>query len=85
MEQACKYLQGIPRNIDDCIDSSMCPYEKYFPKLKCALHECSLCGTNNLKLRLTTLNSDKLNDNRKKVLSKNNGRMKRKKLKEVIR
>ena len=70
MEQACKYLQGIPRNIDDCIDSSMCPYEKYFPKLKCALRECSLCGTNNLKLRLTTLNSDKLNDNRKRFLVK---------------
>ena len=32
-----KYIIGIPCTLADCIDSSMCPYSSYFPKLECVL------------------------------------------------
>ena len=37
IEQGSKYLQCIPRILDDCVDSSMCSYSGYFPKVACAL------------------------------------------------
>ena len=70
MNSASKYLTGIPNNIDSCIDSSMCQYSTYFPKIGCALRDCEDCGVDQLKMKLLALNSDLLHDKRKKFLIK---------------
>ena len=40
--QASRYLNGVPRTIGDCLDSSMCAYTTYFPKINCALMNVQL-------------------------------------------
>ena len=70
LEQGSKYLQGIPKTLDDSIDSSLCAYSGYFPKLNCALRNCSDCGIDKVKLHLSELNADKLLDRRKRFLVK---------------
>ena len=62
INNASRYLSGIPQTIDACIDSSMCDYITYFPKLSCALRECEHCGTDNLQIKFEELNSEKLQD-----------------------
>ena len=70
IEQGSKYLQGIPRTVDDCVDFSMCSYSGYFPKVACALRNCSDCGVEKLKLHLNTVNAAKLLDDRECFLIK---------------
>ena len=70
MNNASKYLTGIPNNIDSCIDFSMCQYSTYFSKIACALRDCEDCGVEQLKTKLLALNSDLLHDRRKKFLIK---------------
>ena len=70
MASSSKYLNGIPNGIDACIDSSMCEYRSYFPKIACVLRTCQQCGVNKLKEKLLDLNSNLLNDTRKKFLVK---------------
>ena len=60
MDQASKYLNGVPRNVDNCIDSSLCEYDSYFPKLDCVLRNCDECGTEKLKLRREGLDLHRL-------------------------
>ena len=62
VNNASQFLNGIPKTIDNCVDSSMCEYNTYFPKLDCVIRECSSCGTDTLKLKLERLNADYLND-----------------------
>ena len=70
MDQASKYLNGVPRNVDNCIDSSLCEYDSYFPKLDCVLRNCDECGTEKLQEHLCRLNSNKLEDPRERFLIK---------------
>ena len=70
VNNASRFLNGIPKSIDNCVDSSMCEYNTYFPKLDCVIRECSSCGTDTLKLKLERLNVDYLNDTRKRFLVK---------------
>ena len=70
MDQASKYLNGVPRNVDNCIDSSLCEYNSYFPKLDCVLRNCDECGTEKLQEHLSRLNSNKLEDPRECFLIK---------------
>ena len=68
--QASRYLDGVPTTIDSCIDSSMCAYTTYFPKIDCALCNCEECTLDNLKSRLETMNVEKLQDTRECFLIK---------------
>ena len=70
LDQASKYLNGVPRNVDNCIDSSLCEYDSYFPKLDCVLRNCDECGTEKLQEHLCRLNSNKLEDPRECFLIK---------------
>ena len=70
MASASKFLKGVPNTINACIDSSMCSYTTYFPKISCALRDCQECGVDKLKNKLLHLNADILEDNRKKFLIK---------------
>ena len=69
IDQGSKYLQGIPRTLDESVDSSMCGYSDYFPKVACTLQKCSECGVNKLKQHLITLNSEKLFGSEKEIFS----------------
>ena len=70
VSQASRYLDGVPQTIDSCIDSSMCPYITYFPKIDCALRTCEHCHLNQFRLRLENMNEEKLQDTRKRFLVK---------------
>ena len=37
IDEMSKFMSGIPRNLADCIDSSMCKYDTYFPPKPCIL------------------------------------------------
>ena len=37
IHEMAKYMIGIPCTLADCVDSSMCPYNSYFPKMDCVL------------------------------------------------
>ena len=67
---ASKYLSGVPNSIDLCIDSSMCEYDNYFPKIDCAIRHCDECSIEKLKDKLTDLNAQLLTDQRKHFLVK---------------
>ena len=68
--EAAKYLYGVPHNIGDCIDQSMCSYTGYFPKIQCILRTCNDCGVNKFKDKILAANRDKLSDARKRFLVK---------------
>ena len=70
INHASKYLTGVPSTIDACIDTSMCKYDSYFPKIVCALRTCGECGVEKLKEHLIRLNADLLPDTRKRFLVK---------------
>ena len=70
LNSASKYLKGVPATIDASIDSSMCTYESYFPKISCALRDCTDCGVENLRQKLLDLNSELIQDKRKRFLIK---------------
>ena len=50
--EAAKYLRGMPHEIGDVIDRTMCAYRGYFPKLPCILHTCDNCGEDKYQERL---------------------------------
>ena len=70
MKSASKFLKGVPSSIDACVDSSMCSYESYFPKINCALCKCLNCGVEKLKLKLIDMNAHLIEDERKRFLIK---------------
>ena len=61
---------GIPHTLADCVDSSMCPYNSYFPKMDCVLRICKNCGTSKLKAKIKKYNKCKMKDCRKWFLVK---------------
>ena len=70
LHSASKYLKGVPGSIEACIDSSMCTYSTYFPKMSCAMRTCIECGVEKLELHLKELNAECITDKRKRFLVK---------------
>ena len=35
LHEASMHLKGIPRDVGDCIDRSLCGYSNFFPKILC--------------------------------------------------
>ena len=70
IEEMCMYMAGIPHTLGDCIDSSICPYITYFPKINCVLQTCPNCGITKLKDKLMKLNKGKMKDKCQQFLVK---------------
>ena len=70
IDEMAKYMIGIPCTLADCVDSSMCPYNSYFPKMDCVLQICKNCGPLKLKAKIKTYNKCKMKDCRKQFLVK---------------
>ena len=64
MTEISKYMRGVPRDVGDCVDASLCPYDGFFPQLTCILCTCELCGINQLKEKIEQLNASRMADNR---------------------
>ena len=63
-------MSGIPNDVGEAIDRSLCEYSGYFPKVSCILHTCKTCGTDVFKNAILCDNADKLKDERKRFLVK---------------
>ena len=70
MTHACKYLNGVPSTLDECVDSTLCDYSGYFPNIKCVLRECEKCGVEKITNNLKQVNQAKLQDKRKRFIVK---------------
>ena len=68
VEESNKYMTGISRTLADCVDTSFCDYNTFFPWIECILQKCEKCGTNKLKDTLKQQNSQKFKDKRKDSL-----------------
>ena len=65
--EAAKYLHGVPHNIGDSTDKTMCSYTGYFPNIDCILRTCHNCGREKFKDRILDANRDKLADCLEKI------------------
>ena len=70
LNEASKYLSGIPSDVGEAINRSLCEYSGYFPKVSCILRTCKTCGTDVFKNAILRDNADKLKDERKRFLVK---------------
>ena len=70
IKEGSKYLKGIPKEMNDCIDSTLCSYKGYFPKFCCIQRECDSCSLTTLKERLIAENAVKISDTHKRFLNK---------------
>ena len=70
VKEVVKYLDGGSKDIQVSVDSTLCPYSNFFPNVKCVLHICKHCGTDQLKRKLIDMNQQKVNDVRKRFLVK---------------
>ena len=70
IDEMSKFMSGIPRNLADCIDSSMCKYDTYFPPMPCILRTCQNCGIQRLSTKLIQQNKAKLQDKCKRFFVK---------------
>ena len=62
MAEISKYLNGVPREVGDCVDSSLCAYEGFFPHISCILCTCNKCGIEKVKSKIMQLNESKIGD-----------------------
>ena len=70
LEQISKYMQGIPRDVGDCVDASLCHYDGVFPQFTCILCTCEHCGVDIFKQKIERLNASRMKDNRKRFMVK---------------
>ena len=70
INEAAKLLRGVPHDIGDVIDRTMCHYTGYFPKLPCILCTCDTCSEAKYQSQLVDLNRSKLSDTRKRFMVK---------------
>ena len=63
-------MLGVPVDVGDAIDKSLCQYTGYFPKVDCILHTCNKCGTTPYQNLILQINWNKLTDERKRFLVK---------------
>ena len=70
MTEISKYMRGVPRNVGDCVDASLCPYDGFFLQLTCILCTCELCGINQLKEKIEQLNVSRMADKSNRFMVK---------------
>ena len=70
MTEISKYMRGVPRDVGDCVNASLCPYDGFFLQLTCILCTCELCGINQLKEKIEQLNASRMADKRKRFMVK---------------
>ena len=63
-------MRGIPSDVGDAIDNSLCDYEDYFPDITCVLCTCQKCGAEKYKKYLEGVNAAKFDDKTKRFLIK---------------
>ena len=63
-------MSGIPTDVAEAIDKSLCEYSEYFPKLDCVIPKCKKCGTQSFKHSILQKNHEKFKDKRKRFLVK---------------
>ena len=69
-KEILKYLEGTYKDLNQAVDSTLCSYTGFFPKIDCILCTCEHCGTEKLKDTLMQLNQNKLEDTHKRFLIK---------------
>ena len=70
LEQISKYMQGVPRDVRDCVDTSLCHYDGFFPQIPCILCTCEHCRVGRFKQKIERLNASRMKDNRKRFMVK---------------
>ena len=70
LEQISKYMQGVPMDVGNCVDASLCHYDGFFPQLTCILHTCKHCWVDRFKQKIERLNALTIEDNRKRFMVK---------------
>ena len=55
-------MQDTYKDLNQAVDSTLCTYTGFFPKIDCILCTCEQCGTEKLKDHLMNVNQDKLQD-----------------------
>ena len=63
-------MKGIPADIGDAIDNSLCDYSGYFTDIMCVLHTCKKCGTDKYNEKIMAANATKISDNSKRFMIK---------------
>ena len=63
-------MSGIPSDVGEAIDKSLCEYSGYFPKIDCVTHKCKKCGTQLFKEAILQKNGQRIKDKRKRFLVK---------------
>ena len=63
-------MSGIPSDVGEAIDKSLCEYSGYFPKIDCVTRKCKKCGTQLFKEAILQKNGQRIKDKRKRFLVK---------------
>ena len=63
-------MKGVPRDIGDSVDASLCLYDGFFPQLMCILRTCKVFGVDKLKEKVEQLNASRIADKRKRFMVK---------------
>ena len=66
-KEISKYLQGMCKDLNQAVDSTLCSYTGFFQKIDCILHTCEHCGTEKLKETLMKVNQNKFEDKHKRL------------------
>ena len=70
LQEASKYLKGIPSDTGKCIDRTLCAYTEYFPNISCILRTCKECGTDKYKQSILAKNAGKILDKHRRCMVK---------------
>ena len=63
-------MKGIPADVGDVIDKSLCAYDGFFPNIMCILHTCQNCGTAKYKQEILDANASKITDKTRRFMIK---------------
>ena len=70
LQDASKYMKGIPADLGDVIDKSLCAYDGFFPNIMCILCTCQYCGTAKYKQEILDANASKITDKTRRFMIK---------------
>ena len=60
MTEISKYMKIVPRDVRDCVDATLCPYDSFFLQLICILCTCKVCGVDKLKEKVEEIHGQSL-------------------------
>ena len=63
-------MKGIPADVGDAIDKSLCAYDGYFPNIRCILRTCQNYGTAKYKQQILDANASKITDKTRRFMIK---------------